>query len=148
MGGSNGGSLVTLNNGVENVSSVKHTGENDHQSKSSIEQPVLPKSISHIGSKLFALFLKNSEIRSANLKYHHIMSFFAYALYVSNFVASSSYSSGLWRGSHANPDHHPYHIPINGKYTVINHAAAAAAANFAAVNSPYHFHQRNSSSSK
>ena len=70
MGGSNGGSLVTLNNGVENVSSVKHTGENDHQSKSSIEQPVLPKSISHIGSKLFALFLKNSEIRSANLHYN------------------------------------------------------------------------------
>jgi hypothetical protein len=61
------------------------------------------------------------------------------------FIASNSYTSGLWRGSQANLDHHPYHIPINGKYSVINHAtAAAAAANFAAVNSPYHFHQRNS----
>ena len=45
MGGN--ASLVTSNGGMENASSVKHGGENE-QSKS-IEQPVLPKSISQIG---------------------------------------------------------------------------------------------------
>ena len=45
MGGNS--SLGTSSGGIENVSSVKHSGDND-QSKS-IEQPVLPKSISQIG---------------------------------------------------------------------------------------------------
>ena len=57
MGGN--ASLGTSNGGIENVSSVKHAGEND-QSKS-IEQPVLPKSISQIGgmnkdNKFFIVF--------------------------------------------------------------------------------------------
>ena len=48
MGGN--ASLVTSNGAMEDMSSVKHTGENE-QSKS-IEQPVLPKSISQIGGKI------------------------------------------------------------------------------------------------
>ena len=64
---------------------------------------------------------------------------------ISYILGSNSYASGIWRSSQATPDHHPYPISINGKYSVINHAtAAAAAANFAAASSPYHFHQRNS----
>ena len=49
MGGNS--SLATSNSGIENDSSVKHTVGND-QSKSSIEQPVLPKSISQIGGNV------------------------------------------------------------------------------------------------
>ena len=49
MGGNS--SLATSNSGIENDSSVKHTVGND-QSKSSIEQPVLPKSISQIGGNI------------------------------------------------------------------------------------------------
>jgi hypothetical protein len=45
MGGN--ASLVTSNGGMENVSSLKHGGE--HEQSKSIEQPVLPKSISQIG---------------------------------------------------------------------------------------------------
>ena len=54
MGGN--ASLGTSSGGIENVSSVKHTGESD-QSKS-IEQPVLPKSISQIGGSIKCNFLK------------------------------------------------------------------------------------------
>ena len=55
MGGNT--SLGTSSGGIENVSSVKHTGESD-QSKS-IEQPVLPKSISQIGGSIkYSIFLK------------------------------------------------------------------------------------------
>ena len=53
MSGGNGSSSTS--SGIENVSSIRHTGEND-QSKS-IEQPVLPKSISQIGGKTKANYL-------------------------------------------------------------------------------------------
>ena len=56
MGGN--ASLVTSNGGMEDMSSVKHAGENE-QSKS-IEQPVLPKSISQIGGNKRKCFISKS----------------------------------------------------------------------------------------
>ena len=79
MGGNS--SLATSNSGIENDSSVKHTVGND-QSKSSIEQPVLPKSISQIGGNvrkciLFleycnaSIYKKNSRCPKAYIVYSY-----------------------------------------------------------------------------
>ena len=65
MGGNS--SLATSNSGIENDSSIKHTVGND-QSKSSIEQPVLPKSISQIGGNVRKCILFSGILQYFNLQ--------------------------------------------------------------------------------
>lgn len=66
-------SLVTSNGGMEDMSSVKHAGENE-QSKS-IEQPVLPKSISQIGGKIKKMLYHQKMLLRINIDRKYMLLF-------------------------------------------------------------------------
>lgn len=82
---SGNGSASTTSSGIENLSSIRHAAGDNDQSKS-IEQPVLPKSISQIGGRIsFAFFLITFFSKYKN-RCFHVLPFIVIDMYITIYL--------------------------------------------------------------